>query len=76
MATPTCISPAVMQRPNDLNIRPIQVFKEEFVIQPMVMDIMKMNYIRFNLLYPTKELLGSTPRSQPFTIKQTMFRVM
>ena len=41
--------PEVMKRPQHLDVSLVEVFKQYLVVQPMIMDIMQMNYIRSNM---------------------------
>lgn len=72
--TMPCYWPEVMKCPHHLDIRVVEVFKQNAEVQVVIMNVMQMHNVWLYLLYLTYKLTGSTAKAQSFIVKKDSVR--
>ncbi len=67
-----CESPTIVECPNHLDIRLVKIFKQQTIVEEMVVDVMQLNHIWLEKLYLLDQLFCSMRRTSAFQIQQAI----
>ena len=76
MRAPPRERPAIVLCPHDRCIQCVEVFEQNPIIEPMVMDIVQMDNIRLDALQLSNELSRGHARCQTVIVEEEVFGIM
>ena len=68
--------PTVMECPNHLDFRLVQITEQQLIVQVVIMNVMEADDIRLQLLDMSDERLCCPSRTQALTIENTVLKVV
>lgn len=65
-----------MLRPHNRNVKRVEIFKKDSIVEPVVMDVVKMDDVGLDFPYLVYQLPGGQTRSKSIVVKQPMLSIM